>query len=1189
MEDQLDAVRAFGDRDEGQYVCLPPDSHAPAECKQTADGRRATALTALILFVGLTCVAQGQTALENGARHVGEITPAGDTDSWTFTANAGDAVQLRIGSTNFTPRIRLFDTDNALIGETTSGNTFTRDGFLSLQATNGGNYTVLVSATFPNQSGTYGFHFALAPGSFVVSPGDEGGALSNGAVHNGGIELGDLDMWSFTANAGDQLLIRMGAPALTPWIRLYGPTGALVGEVDLGNTFARDNILLAQATNAGPHTVVVGAKYAGQIGEYTLTLAQAPGEFTVSEEDEGGALTNGFAHLGAIALGDLDMWSFGANAGDSLFIRVGSDLVTPWIHLYGPTGALVGEVDLGNTFARDNFLLAQATNAGPHTVVVGAKYPGQTGDYSITLAQAPGAITVSPGDEGGALTNGVAHSGVIAVGDLDVWGFDATAGDSLMIRVGATNFTPWIQLYGPTGALVGQVDLGNTFLRDNILIARAADSGPHTVVVSAKYPGQLGEYGISLAKAPGEFIVAPGDDGGVLTNGFFKFGAIDLGDLDVWSLEANAGDNLFIRVGATNVTPWIHLYGPTGALVGEANLGNTFARDNFLLAEATNAGPHTVVVGARHSGQLGPYLISLARAPAEIAVGPRDEGGPLTNGFTHLGALELGDVEVWSFWGTPGDSNVLRAVSTNFTPWIRLYGPNGALVGEAATGNTFARENTLRSDLTDAGVYTAILTALHEGQSGTYGFKQSRVPPDIIVPATTDVSESTALNLMISAQDPDEPVKPLVFTLISGPPGLTLTTSGATNATLAWTTTEADGPGTNQVVASVTDLVNGQSFIRTNHFDIIVREVNTAPMLILPANQELAEMTPLNASASADDPDLPANPVTFSLLNSPAGMTIDSATGAISWAPSEEQGPGAHVVTVVATDSSPSAINAIQLSVTNAFTVTVSEVNQPPQLSLPPPQAVDELSALNVSVSAVDPDLPANSFTFALVTPPEGMTINPATGAIAWTPTEAQGPSTNSITVIVNDDGAPSLSASASFDVMVSEVNSAPVPGSIVDSSVHFGALLSVQAEASDADLPANAFTYSLDQAPDGLGIDAATGLINWTPSETQVGNHTVTVRIADDATPSLSATTSFQVTVTGEGSRMDAQRLTSGLVQITISGDIGQNYELQKTSQLRDWERVLEFRLDVSPFQYIEPESTSGSRFYRLRLIPAQ
>lgn len=348
-------------------------------------------------------------------------------------------------------------------------------------------------------------------------------------------------------------------------------------------------------------------------------------------------------------------------------------------------------------------------------------------------------------------------------------------------------------------------------------------------------------------------------------------------------------------------------------------------------------------------------------------------------------------------------------------------------------------------------------------------------------------------------------------------------------------------------------------------------------------------MTPLNASASADDPDLPANPVTFSLLNSPAGMTIDSATGAISWAPSEEQGPGAHVVTVVATDSSPSAINAIQLSVTNAFTVTVSEVNQPPQLSLPPPQAVDELSALNVSVSAVDPDLPANSFTFALVTPPEGMTINPATGAIAWTPTEAQGPSTNSITVIVNDDGAPSLSASASFDVMVSEVNSAPVPGSIVDSSVHFGALLSVQAEASDADLPANAFTYSLDQAPDGLGIDAATGLINWTPSETQVGNHTVTVRIADDATPSLSATTSFQVTVTGEGSRMDAQRLTSGLVQITISGDIGQNYELQKTSQLRDWERVLEFRLDVSPFQYIEPESTSGSRFYRLRLIPAQ
>jgi hypothetical protein len=41
--------------------------------------------------------------------------------------------------------------------------------------------------------------------------------------------LGDLDVWSFNANAGDSLMLRMGATDLNPAIRLYGRT-ALAGE-----------------------------------------------------------------------------------------------------------------------------------------------------------------------------------------------------------------------------------------------------------------------------------------------------------------------------------------------------------------------------------------------------------------------------------------------------------------------------------------------------------------------------------------------------------------------------------------------------------------------------------------------------------------------------------------------------------------------------------------------------------------------------------------------------------------------------------------------------------------------------------------------------------------------------------------------------------------------------------------------
>src|SRR6266516_611418 len=88
-------------------------------------------------------------------------------------------------------------------------------------------------------------------------------------------------------------------------------------------------------------------------------------------------------------------------------------------------------------------------------------------------------------------------------------------------------------------------------------------------------------------------------------------------------------------------------------------------------------------------------------------------------------------------------------------------------------------------------------------------------------------------------------------------------------------------------------------------------------------------------------------------------------------------------------------------------------------------QTINELSTLVLTNTASDPDLPANTLTFSLVSGPSGVVLDSKTGVLSWTPTEAQGPSTNVITVRVTDDGA--LSDSKSFTVVVNEVNSAPV------------------------------------------------------------------------------------------------------------------------------------------------------------------
>src|SRR4029077_521502 len=114
-------------------------------------------------------------------------------------------------------------------GDAFTANGGNRDAQLVLQATNGGPYLVVVSSHFP-ATGTYGLTLALAPEAFVTSPGDEGGTLANGVANAGTIDLGDLDMWSFAANAGDRLVLRMGATNFVPEIRLFGPDGAVVGD-----------------------------------------------------------------------------------------------------------------------------------------------------------------------------------------------------------------------------------------------------------------------------------------------------------------------------------------------------------------------------------------------------------------------------------------------------------------------------------------------------------------------------------------------------------------------------------------------------------------------------------------------------------------------------------------------------------------------------------------------------------------------------------------------------------------------------------------------------------------------------------------------------------------------------------------------------------------------------------------------
>jgi len=92
--------------------------------------------------------------------------------------------------------------------------------------------------------------------------------------------------------------------------------------------------------------------------------------------------------------------------------------------------------------------------------------------------------------------------------------------------------------------------------------------------------------------------------------------------------------------------------------------------------------------------------------------------------------------------------------------------------------------------------------------------------------------------------------------------------------------------------------------------------------------------------------------------------------------------------------------------------------NTAPTLMPIPDQSVTLGQTLSFAASASDPDWPAQTLAFRLGDDaPPGAVITPVSGVFTWTPDHA--PDTNQVSITVQDDGIPSLSATATFQVIV--------------------------------------------------------------------------------------------------------------------------------------------------------------------------
>jgi pectate lyase len=191
-----------------------------------------------------------------------------------------------------------------------------------------------------------------------------------------------------------------------------------------------------------------------------------------------------------------------------------------------------------------------------------------------------------------------------------------------------------------------------------------------------------------------------------------------------------------------------------------------------------------------------------------------------------------------------------------------------------------------------------------------------------------------------------------------------------------------------------------------------------------------------------------------------------------------------------------------------------------------------------------------------------------------------------SYTVVVTNALGSVTSGAALLTVAA---NSAPTLSPISDYNLIAGATLTFTNAASDPDVGQD-MSFTLLNAPNGAVVGLNDGVFQWRPVIAQGGaNYDLSVVVADTGSPILTATQTFNVTVTPPVAPQ-IEILAAGIpLQLQIAGDSGPDYILQGSTNLTDWSPVSVTNSPAMPFLWTMPPDPAAWdwQFYRILLGP--
>jgi aspartate 1-decarboxylase len=438
---------------------------------------------------------------------------------------------------------------------------------------------------------------------------------------------------------------------------------------------------------------------------------------------------------------------------------------------------------------------------------------------------------------------------------------------------------------------------------------------------------------------------------------------------------------------------------------------------------------------------------------------------------------------------TDEESDPLTLSAPVLPAWLSFDAGTGVLSGTPANANVGDNNVTLRvSD----GVSNV-------DQSFTITVANTNDAPAFTTTAITAATEDSAYSYTAAASDVDPGPDTLTLSAPVLPGWLTFTPG---TGVLAGTPTNAEVGEHN-----LTLRVNDGSVDVDQSFIITVANTNDAPAFTTTAITAANEDSAYSYTAAASDVDV-GDSLTLSAPVLPGWLTFTPGSGELAGTPTNAE-VGDHEVTLRVSDGVS--------NVDQSFTITVANTNDAPTFTTTAITAASEDSAYSYTAAASDVDVGDSLILSALVLP-DWLTFTPGTGELAGTPTNDEVGDHN-VTLRVNDG---SVDVDQVFIITVANANDAPTFTSTAITAASEDSAYSHTVAVSDVDPGPDTLTLSAPVLPDWLTFTPGTGVLAGTPTNDEVGDHNVTLRVNDG---SVDVDQSFIITVANAN---DAPTFTS-------------------------------------------------------------